>query len=76
VKDLKKIREAAGLSQFDLARRAGVSRMRLQLAEAEYAKLRADEIGAINRALRGVIEHKVTVLQKALSASGPFTAGV
>jgi predicted transcriptional regulator len=75
VKELKQLREAADLSQFDLARRAGLSRMRLQLAEAGHITLKASEVDAINRALRSVIERKVVVLQNALSASGPLAAG-
>ena len=75
MKELKELREAADLSQFDLARRAGLSRMRLQLAEAGHIALKPSEVDAINRALRSVIERKVVVLQNALSASGPLAAG-
>lgn len=64
MKELKHLREAADLSQFALARKVGMSRMRLQLAEAGHITLRANEVEAINHALRGVIERKVVVFQK------------
>jgi transcriptional regulator with XRE-family HTH domain len=70
LKSLREIREAAGLSQFALAHRAGISRMRLQLAESEHVTLRSEEIEALNRALRGAIERRVAILQGALSSTG------
>ena len=54
--NLKVIRKAAGLSQIGLARRAGVSRFRLYLAEAGTLELRPDEMVAINRAIAPELE--------------------
>lgn len=69
MKDFRTTRELAGLSQVALARHAGVSRARLQQAEAGELTLRSDEIEAIERALRVAIEDKTTTLQNALAQS-------
>jgi len=67
MKRLRKMREASGLSQIALARRAGVSRMRLQLAEAGEITLRPEEIEVVNRALREVIERRASALRGLLA---------
>jgi predicted transcriptional regulator len=46
---IKAFREETGLSQMALAQRSGVSRARLQMAEAGYIALREDELTAIQR---------------------------
>ena len=46
---IKAFREETGLSQIALAQRAGVSRARLQMAEAGYLTLREEELTAIQR---------------------------
>lgn len=48
--------EKLGLSQIALARRAGVTRMRLQLGEAGEITLRSEEIAALDRVPRDAIE--------------------
>ena len=75
VKGLKKLREAAGISPYVLARRAGMYRMRLQLAEGRHVSLRAEEIETINQALRGLVGRKLVILQNTLSASEPLATG-
>lgn len=70
MKTLRKMREVSGLSQIALARRAGVSRMRLQLAESGEILLRPEEVEALNRTLRGVIENRAVILKNALAAAG------
>ena len=49
LQNIKQFREEAGLSQMALARRSGLSRSRLQMAEAGYIALREDELTAIQR---------------------------
>ena len=48
VQGLKKLREAAGFGQYALARRVGMSRVRVQLAESGHVALRSEEVDAIN----------------------------
>jgi len=72
VDGLRATRELTGLSQIALAQRAGVSRMRLQLAEAGEVKLRPEEVEAVNRTLRDAIEHRTATLKNALVASEPL----
>lgn len=67
MKGLRNKRKASGLSQTALARRAGVSRMRLQLAEAGEIMLRPEEIESVNRTLRDVIESRAAALKDVLS---------
>ena len=50
--NLREIRKVSGLSQIELAHRAGISRFRLCLAEAGSIELRADERAAIAAAVR------------------------
>lgn len=49
---LRTIREAFGISQIDLARRACVSRFRLYEAECGSIELRPEEVEAIERVLK------------------------
>lgn len=74
MKQLRKMREVSGLSQIALARRAGVSRMRLQLAEAGEITLRPEEIEAVNRALREGIERRASALKNVLAEQVPTEA--
>lgn len=57
--NLKALRKAAGLTQFQLAMKSGVSRFRTGMAESEGLELRADEIEAITNAVRPGIEQIV-----------------
>lgn len=74
MKGLRAKRELAGLSQIALATRAGISRMRYQLAEAGELVLRPDEIKAVNRVLRHAIERRASDLNNALSEPLPAEA--
>ncbi len=65
--DLKKLRRMAELTQFQLAQRCGVSRMRLSLAECEQLQLRPDEDRAVRTVLLGVIESRAAQLKGVLS---------
>ena len=72
MRDIRQMRELVGLSQIALARRAGVSRMRLQLAEAGELELRPEE----NSALRKAVGDQAASLQRELSAQGLVPATV
>ena len=50
--DLRTIRRASGLTQVQLAQKAGVSRFRICMAESGSLELRPDEIDAITQAVR------------------------
>ena len=44
------MRKAAGLAQIELARKVGISRVRLSLAECDHLTLRPEEVDAIKEA--------------------------
>lgn len=72
--NLKKLRKMADLTQFQLAQRCEVSRMRLSLAECEQLELRPDEDRAVRKVLLGVIESRAAQLNGVLSR--PEVVGV
>jgi transcriptional regulator with XRE-family HTH domain len=56
MKDLREMRELAGITQFSLSRRSGVSRMRLSLAECGEADLSDTEKEKITTVLLAAIQ--------------------
>jgi transcriptional regulator with XRE-family HTH domain len=66
MKDLKEQRELAGLTQFSLSRRSGVSRMRLSLAECSEIDLDPEEKAAVRQILLAAIEARMLRLQMVL----------
>jgi transcriptional regulator with XRE-family HTH domain len=48
--DVRQLRRAARMTQYELADRTGISRMRLSLAECGYVSLTAAELSAIESA--------------------------
>ena len=62
--NLREIRKVAGLSQIQLAHKAGISRFRLCLAEAGSIELRADERAAIATAVRPGMERTARIAQE------------
>jgi transcriptional regulator with XRE-family HTH domain len=66
--DLKAARELAGISQFTVARKAGIPRMRLSLAECGEIELQPEEKAAVRQVLRRAIEQRTAALQDALSS--------
>jgi transcriptional regulator with XRE-family HTH domain len=54
--NLKALRKAAGFTQFQLAKRSGVSRFRIGMAESESMELRPEEWEAISKVIRPGIE--------------------
>ena len=69
--DLKELRRMADLTQFELAQRCGVSRMRLSLAECGQLQLRQDEASAVRKVLLGVIESRAAQIKRVLSTREP-----
>lgn len=51
VEEIRRMREAAGASQIRIAKLAGISRMRLSLAETGDAELGPAEIDAVRNAI-------------------------
>jgi transcriptional regulator with XRE-family HTH domain len=74
--DLKSMRELAGMTQFSISRRSGVSRMRLSLAECGEVELDAEEEAAVRRILLAAIEARALQLQMVLADSWAEAAGV
>jgi predicted transcriptional regulator len=64
--ELRQVREVAGLSQIRLAKRARVSRMRLQLAEAGDLELHLEEIRRVEQAIQEAAEEHREKLQQLL----------
>ena len=64
--NLRSVRKASGLSQIAVARNSGVSKTRLQMAEADGLVLNPDELAAVYRILRTAIEYRTAVLASAL----------
>jgi transcriptional regulator with XRE-family HTH domain len=64
MKDLREMRELAGITQFCLSRRSGVSRTRLSLAECGETELSGNEKEKITNVLLVAIQ-----LQHARTAS-------
>lgn len=65
--EIKELRRMADLTQFQLAQRCGVSRMRLSLAECGQLELNTNEDRAVRKTLLRVIEHRAAQLRGVLS---------
>jgi len=65
---IRECRKAANLSQYELARRSGFSRMRLSLAECGYVELCPDEDRALRTAITGAVRERVAHFQDQLGA--------
>jgi len=65
---LKELRRMADLTQFQLAQRCGVSRMRLSLAECEQLGLRPDEDHDVRKVLLEVIQSRAAQLNGVVSS--------
>lgn len=71
--DLRQLRRMADLTQWQLAQRCGVSRMRLSLAECGQVELRKEEELVIRGVLLEVIESRAEQLRTALSGKQAAT---
>jgi transcriptional regulator with XRE-family HTH domain len=66
LKELKRLRELAGLTQFVVSKKSGVERTRLSMAECGHVMLTAQERENIRRVLLREIEHRDVKLRAAL----------
>ncbi len=62
--DFRKVRRLAGCTQFQLANRTGISRVRLSLAETGQLRLRPEEKRALLDVLLREVTRTFTELQK------------
>jgi hypothetical protein len=67
MESLLSLREISGLSQFSVARKNGVPRVRLSLAETEQLQLTSEEQARIRTLLLRVIEARALQLQAVLA---------
>ncbi len=67
MKDLRSLCEASGLTQFQLATRSGVSRMRLSLAECGDVVLTGEEERRVRECVLGAVREQSSKLKMILS---------
>ena len=67
-KDVKKLRELAGLSQFELAREIGCDRSRVSLIEAGYQEASDEELNAILTTVRAAFQKRVHEFERLAGA--------
>jgi DNA-binding XRE family transcriptional regulator len=60
---LRMLREAAGLSQFALAKRSGVGRTRLSLVENGHICLRPDEFDRVEAVLSDAVLFRASMMK-------------
>jgi transcriptional regulator with XRE-family HTH domain len=65
--DLRQLRKMADLTQWELAQRCGVSRMRLSLAECGQVELRPEEETNVRSVLLELIRTRAAQLRGVLS---------
>ena len=65
---LRKFREKAGQTQFVVARKSRVPRMRLSLAESGQLRLRPEEESAVRKAIREELEKHAAQLHRLLAS--------
>jgi len=68
--NLKRLRKAAGLTQFRLAREAGISHMRLVYAELGSVQLKHDEVERVKQAIVRIAQRNTARIEAALG--GPL----
>ena len=64
MREIRRLREAAGASQIRIAKLAGLPRMRLSLAETGDVDLNIKEVAAVRRAIAKFATTSATELQK------------
>jgi transcriptional regulator with XRE-family HTH domain len=65
--DLKNLRTRAGMNQFDLARRSGLSRWKISMVENHQLALRPEETEAVLAALAAAFRQNAKVFSSLLS---------
>lgn len=68
MKDLKKLRELAGMTQAELARDAGIDRTRLCLAESGCARLSEHEVDAVRKITIDAMRKRQNEITKTLDS--------
>lgn len=66
MKELKRLREIAGISQAYLAKKSGIERTRLSAAECGYVSLTEGEKATIKRELMRAVESQQARLTSAI----------
>jgi transcriptional regulator with XRE-family HTH domain len=64
MKELRRLRRAARLTQVELAHRARIDRTRLSLAENGYVQLASSERVRINKTLRAITKANMLKLRR------------
>ncbi len=64
--ELKTLRKIAGLTQFQLSRRSGISRLRVSLSECGDLELTEEEKTSLQETLLRVLEERAVVISKVL----------
>ena len=67
MENLKNLRSRAGMNQFELARRSGVSRWKLSMVENQQLALRPEEEAAVLQALAAAFRQNARVFSNLLS---------
>lgn len=67
IQDLRELRRMAGLTQCEVAKRTGVDRSKISLAEHQYAELRPEEHAAVRKVLLERIESMSAQISDVLS---------
>ncbi len=65
--DLRQLRRSARLTQFELAQRTGINRVRLSFAECGYTVLSRAEQDAIRTAIAGAAKSHTDRIRRALA---------
>lgn len=65
--NLRELRRMAGLTQWQLAQRCGVSRMRISLAECGQLELRQEEEAGVRSVLLDAIKGRESKIRSVLS---------
>jgi len=74
VKELRRLRVNAGLSQGLVAHKAGLDRSHLSLAECGYVTLTSNELEAIRRVILRAVEQRQSQLKALLENAEPVHA--
>lgn len=72
--DLRELRRASGLTQLELATRAGIDRTKISLAENGYMRLCSRDETVVQRALVQAIQERAALLQGVLSGAQAVSA--
>jgi transcriptional regulator with XRE-family HTH domain len=68
--DVRQLRRAARMTQYELAERTGISRMRLSLAECGYISLTIAELSAIEDATVSSAQDRLQELSRVTGVGG------